>query len=253
MTLLDHVRVDLCGVTTSTGVATADGAEWLVSDEIEGWDAPTQRSSLGEPTALNGVRLVGPLHGGRELIVRGEVFADSREEAWAAYYRATGAMPGLQGEGDLVVYEDVVKWLRVRQAGPPLVTSPVGGFFTFELHLLAEYPYKRALDPIEVEIDAGTTGTVTNPGNAAAEIIVTSQAVGSMSLEAYGARLATSVSLPAGSVMDSLTRTIVNDIGENRYPFIQRNSQWLAAPPGDTPFANTGTAPVIVTIYPTYA
>lgn len=246
-------RVDLFGVQCNTDVPDSDGCRWTIA-KLPGWDGGEINSQTVAPTGQHGRAVAAQFADGRVIVPRGRVFAPSQAAAWAAYNRIVSSMPGLGGEGDVVAYEESsARFLRCRMQSPPKIDAPAGGNFEFELTLIAEYPFKRALTPVEVTIAAGTSETFTAAGNFAAEITVTSLEIGSMSLDAYGARLATSVSLPAGSVMDSLDRTIVNDIGENRYQFIQRNSQWLAVQPGSNTFANTGTADVVLSYYPTYA
>lgn len=247
MSLLDGVRVDICGVTTSVvadGVleVSEDGAQWLVSGEIEGWDAPAQRGSVSDPTGLSGVVQAGAYHGGRQLIVRGEVWADTREDAWAAYYRATGGMPGLGQYGDLIVYEDVPKMLRVTQGAPPIVTSPVGGFFTFELTLLAEYPYKTTTaDEAPVTILAGDDVTFTGGGNWPAEIVVTTTSSGTVDLEAGGLAL-TSSTVPSGTVFDSRDFTVTGPGGEDLFDALIPGFQWPAVIPASNTYVQSGTA-----------
>lgn len=254
--LSEHVRVDVCDVVTSTLVPTQDGATWLVPGSIGGWDSPDMRGTTGEPTGMPGVTQMGVEYGGRLLDVPLECEADTREAAWAAWYRATGRMPGLRRYGTLIVYEDVPKWLRVTQGAKPIIPEPVNGSFEGNLTLLAEYPLKRALDPVTINIPAGATAEFIAEGTEAAEVIVTLKTTGLIDLRAYGARMGTRLSLPSGTVMASLTadgrkRTITAPGGVDRFDAIGYLTQWLAVQPGANEVENHG-AEVDLTYYPTY-
>lgn len=257
MSLSDHVRVDIGSVVASTGVATADNCLWLVTD-VEGWDAPDMRGVRSDPTARPGSYLTGAMHGGRIIRVHGLVEGATREDAWAAYYRCTGSLPGLFDELDFVVYETPTKSLTVRQAEPPAVSAPVNASFTFTLALLAEYPYKRLLDPVTESLAAGATASFTASGNIAAEIEVTTTSAGTVVLSASGQTLRTS-SLPSGSVLTSgpgftnPERTVRGPDGSDLFGATLSPMQWPAMEIGTNPWVNAGTADVDITYYPTYA
>lgn len=255
--LSDHVRVDLGDVVTSTLEPTADGAEWLVT-RIEGWGAASQRGGRLEPTGANGVERDSSLYGGRILEVLGYVEAPTRAAAWAAYYRCTGALPGLLDGMVLTVHEEPAKSLRVVQDAPPEVEEPVDGCFSFTLKLLAEYPLKRATDPVDVEILAGDSETFTAAGNAAAEIELTTTGAGTVNLSAGGLTL-TCGSVPSGTVLtsgpgfDNAEATVIGPSGADLFGAMVPGYEWPAVVPGLNTFVNAGTASVVVRYYPTYA
>lgn len=255
--LSSHVQVDVCGVVTSTLEPTADGATWLVTGEIGGWDAPDQRGATAEPTGVAGVKQLGVEYGGRLLEVPIECEADTREAIRAAWYRATGRMPGLRRYGTLVVHEDVPKWLRVTQGSKPIIPAPVNGSFEGSLFLLAEYPLKRALEPVTVTIPAGETVEFIAEGTEAAEVVVTLKEPGLIGLtDDTGAFMGTRLALGTGDVMASMTddgrrRQIETAAGASRFDAIAYLSQWLAVQPGANAWTNTG-ADVDVTYYPTF-
>ncbi|GAB3889538.1 hypothetical protein [Terrabacter terrigena] len=258
LALGDHVQVDLGDVVTSTLEPTADGAEWFVH-RIDGWAAASQRDTRFDPTSGPGTLRPRAIYGGRSLEVHGLVEAPTRTAAWDAYYRCTGALPGIQGAMDLVVHEEPVKRLRVVQDGPPEVGEPVNGAFEFTLKLLAEYPFKRELAAVTIPVLAGATVEHTAAGKAPAEIEVTLTSAGSVDLTIGQLRLRAS-SLPSGAVLTSgpgfarPKRTIRSALpaNSNLFSHIVQPMQWPAIAPGDNTIHQAGTAGLSIRYFPTY-
>lgn len=245
------VRVDVCGVTCSTGLPSADNATWIVT-EVSGWDSPEQRTGQLAPTGRHGTVSFTSLYGGRTLTVSGAVFADSDADAWAAYYRLCGSMPGLNETGDLIVYESPAKALTVEQSGPPRVSSPVDGLVEFQLTLLASYPFKRSTAEATAAVGSGATISLTNNGTAAAHPVITTTGSGTVDFTIAG-RSFTTDAVPSGTVIDMWARSITDGSGEPLSPWPKHSAaEWLSIPRGSVDLVNAG-APLSVSWHDTYA
>jgi hypothetical protein len=242
---------DLFGTSANTDTPDANGCTWTVASS-EGWDAPDQRTEFTSPTSQHGVYGSNRYADGRPVIIRGLVFAPTQEAAWLAYDRITSGMPGLMDSGDIVSYEPVPKMLTVHQAGPPRVSKPADGRLRFELALIAEYPWKRALSAVTVPVAAGDSETFTPAGTFAAEVIVTTTSTGTVDFGAGGLTLRAS-SVASGTVFDSLERTVTSAGGADLFGSTLPGIQWPAVAVGSNTFVNNGTADVELSYFPTYA
>lgn len=245
------IQVDLLGRECNTDAADEDGAVWSVA-QVDGWDAPDQRTTFQAPTDQHGSVGLGFFAHGRGLVVTGSVEAVTQDGAWAAFNRAASSMPGLLGEGEVVIDEPTPKTLTVRQSGPPRINPPLNGVFTFQLTLLAEYPWKRAVDPVTVTIAAGTSETFDHDGTFPAEFTATTTSSGTVGLSCAGLTLSAG-SVASGTVLDSLEHTITGSGGADLYGSIVAGSEWPAVVVGSNTWTNSGTADVELTFYPTYA
>jgi hypothetical protein len=248
---------DLFGTSANTDTPDANGCTWTVASS-EGWDAPDQRTQFDRPTAQHGQFGSNRYADGRMVVIRGLVFAPTQEAAWLAYDRITSAMPGINGSGDIISYEPVPKVLTVSQAGPPRASKPADGRLSFQLTLLAEYPWKRAVTAETVTVAAGAEPLEAHAGTFAAEIEVTTTSTGTVDLTIGSQRLRWG-SLTSGSVLtsgpgfDNPKRTAVGPSGENVFGLIVQPMQWPAMAPGDNVLENNGTANLSVRYFPTYA
>jgi len=248
---------NLFGVEANTDTPSADGCVWTVASS-DGWDAPDQRTQFTSPTGRDGQRVSNMYADGRQVVIKGMIFAPTDEAAWVAYDRVTSAMPGLRGVGDITAYEPVPKSLTVVQAGPPRVLKPLGRQLTYWLTLTAEYPWKRALTATTVAVGAGATVSHTAAGSFPAEIEVTTTSAGTVDLDIGGQRLRWG-SLPVGAVLTSgpgfanPKRTARAADGSNLFGLIVQPMQWPAMSPGSNSLVNRGTAALSVRYFPTYA
>jgi len=253
------MRWDLFGIPANSTGTDPDGCTWTVASS-DGWDAPDQRTQLNSPTGRDGQRASNMYAEGRSVVIKGLIFAPSDDAAWAAYDRATSAMPGLRNVGNIVAYEPVPKSLTVVQAGPPRVSKPLGRQMTYWLTLTAEYPWKRALTATTVAVAAGATVSHTAAGTFPAEIEVTLTSAGTVDLTIAGLRLRTG-SLPSGAVLTSgpgfirPKRTIRSALPANANLFgsIVQPMQWPAMVPGANSIHQAGTAGLSIRYFPTYA
>ena len=248
---------NLFGVDANTDTPDADGCTWTVASS-EGWDAPDQRTQFTSPTGRDGQRVSSMYADGRPVVIEGLIFAPDDGAAWAAYDRATSVMPGLRGVGDIVAYEPVPKSLTVVQAGPPRVTKPLGRQLRYQLSLLAEYPWKRALTATTVTIGGGGIVSHPAPGTFPAEIEVTLTTGGTVDLAIAGLRLRTGW-MDAGAVLTSgpgfarPKRTIISAAGSNLFGSILQPMQWPAISPGSNHIRQEGSADLSIRYFPTYA
>lgn len=248
---------DLFGIPANAATTDPDGCTWTVASS-DGWDSPDQRTRLDSPTGRDGQYASNLYADGRTVVIKGLIFAPDDAAAWAAYDRATSAMPGLRGVGDIVAYEPVPKSLTVVQAGPPRVTKPAGRRLTYWLTLTAEYPWKRALTATTVTVAAGATVSHTAAGTFPAEIEVTCTTTGTVDLTIGGLRLRTGtlnagVKLTSGPGFTNPKRTIISSTGVNVFGLIVQPMQWPAMSPEANSIHQAGTANLSIRYFPTYA
>ena len=253
---MTDLRVDLFGIQCNNRVPDVNGCVWTVN-ELDGWESPEQESPTTLVTGRSGVVGLGDRHGGRALVARGSVRAPSDAAAWAAYNLVIGSMPGLGGQGPVVVYEPVPKMLpTVRQADKPFAKKPRSRYFKFELTLVAHDPYKVAFSPTTVSVAAGATVSLTHNGTAPAFVTVTSTGSGTVRVRqnSSGQVLRTRASVASGTVFDPASRTVRSAGGVSLYGVMDSPSEWLSVPrTSSTSFTNQGTAPVDLTIFDTFA
>lgn len=245
------VQVDVCGVSMSTGAASF-GAEWWVED-IQGWDSPGMRTASTEPTSKHGRPQSTALYDGREITVEGHAIATTRADAMAAHKIVRGSMPGLARVGLLVVHEDPVVWLEVKQNHKPVAPSPRNGSFGFTLNLIADvYPFKRAMTARTVTIGAGASADLTNDGDFEAALVIETSGTLQLRRDDTDQLMQTRVDVAAGTVFDTAARTVTTSGGLAIFPMASP-SEWLfAAAETDTSFTNLGADPVDITWYDTY-
>ncbi|NUO35509.1 MAG: hypothetical protein HOQ27_10675 [Dermatophilaceae bacterium] len=253
------MRWNLFGVEANTDTPSADGCVWTVASSA-GWDAPDQRTLFTSPTGRDGQRVSNMYAEGRAVTIEGLIFAPDDASAWAAYDRVTSSMPGLRGYDYITAYEPVPKSLKAIQAGPPRVTKPAGRQLRYQLSLLAEYPWKRAVTASTVTVGAGATVAHDAAGTFPAEVEVTLTSAGTVDLTIGGQRLRTT-SLPNGAVLTSgfgfirPARTIRSALpaNENLFGAIVQPMQWPAISPGANTIRQAGSAALSIRYFPTYA
>ena len=222
---------NLFGVNANTNTNDADGCIWTVASS-DGWDAPDQRTQFDSPTGRHGQFVSNMYAEGRQVVIKGMVFAPSDNAAWAAYDRITSGMPGIGGRGVIVAQEPTPKSLTVVQAAPPRASKPVGRQLTYWLTLRAEYPWKRGLTPVTQIVAAGGSPTFSGAGTFPAEIEVT---------------------LTSGFGFTNPKRTIRSSTGSNLFGLITQPMQWPAVVPGPNTANQAGAANLSLKYYPTFA
>jgi hypothetical protein len=183
------------------------------------------------------------------VVIKGMVHAPTDNAAWAAYDRITSAMPGLRVVGVISAQEPTPKSLSVVQDAPPRASKPVERKLTYWLSLRAEYPWKRALTAVTVDI---TAGAFTHAGTFPAEFTATTTSAGTVILSSSGLTLS-AASVPSGTVFDSLDHTVTGPGGEDLYGVIEFGAEWPAVVVGSNTWTPTGTADVDFAYFPTYA
>lgn len=241
------VDVALAGLLMD-GTPDADGISWFVED-VAGWDSAPVRFEDGDLTARHGGYDSARLYAARQLTVPG--WAECRDLA-AAF--AVRDRVHLLMTGSLVVHEPVPKSVVVVSGGSPRSSLPMEGprpMVTFQIPLVAQDPFKRAVTATDVPIAAGQTVTVESPGTAAAELLVRLTSAGTLDLTAGGLRLATSA-LPSGALVDVAGPSITGPDGADLSTAVTRYG-FPALPAGGGDVTQAGTANVIVTFHDTYA
>lgn len=239
--------IDMLGIECNVG-PDGDGVLWSVAF-ID--DAPDSAMGRVAPTGRHGLGL-GPLfRHGRTLAPEGSVEAPTQALAEAAAERLRAL--GLNGEGDIVWYEDVPKFLTVTQVDAAKLTDPIDGWFEFDLRMLAPFPFRRAVtEKTELLTDAGPYSLV-NDGTMPAYPVITVVMDGTVDLVIAGRHFTTDT-LPAGAVIDMWARTIVDSAGDPITPWPKHSeTEWLALPTGSTSVDQFGIATLDFTHHDTYA
>lgn len=249
--MADSIPVDFCGLVLDNE-PDADGTRYRAL-ELIGYGASSLDAGQVAPTGQHGLALTGSWWRERRVTVRGRAQATSSAAAWAAYERLVALAP-LLATGSLTVYHPTPKFLTVALGGTPQISEPTGSHrVKFQIPVVAEYPFKRTLTSTTVTIPAGGSLTFTAGGKRPAEIEVETTAAGTVSLSAYGSTQSMGATvLPAGSVMRSIDRTVLDDTGADAGA-MPGGFVWLAVKPGSNTFTNNGTAPVTLTYYDTFA
>lgn len=246
------LRIDLFGTECNTGALDADGCAWnAVFDS--GWDSPDLRLATLDPSGHHGVISALRLAGGRVLTIRGKIHAPNESAAWVKFAQVTGQMPGLSESGDVVVHEPDVKTLTVVRGGEPRVSTPLNNVISYQLTLLAEYPWKIGSTATTTPLAASGSATISNAGTAPAELEVTVTSAGTLALT-VGALTLTSgpTVVPSGTVIKTADRSVVDSLGVAFYP-LAHESLWPALAPGSNSASNSGTAGLSIVSRNTYA
>lgn len=251
---MSRVPISIGDVDLNTGTPDSNGILWTCGWP-DGWDGAEQRTQVGEPTARHGGFATENLFGARDVTIKGVCRFSTAEAAEIAYATVTGSMPGLNGTADLVVGDtgDEV-WLSVAQGGHPFAERPDAekGYLLWQLFLRADYPLKRGLTAVTVELAAGATVSVAHAGTFPAEFTATTTSTGTVSLSAGGLTLS-SASVASGTVFDSLEHTITSSGGADLYGSIGVGAEWPAVEVGSRDWVNAGTADVELSFYPTFS
>ena len=245
------VLVDV-GAQTFNGPRDADGVEWSVAS-VAGWegggaDLETSGMSSADGDAVGRHRMRG-----RSLVVAGTV-ATPPEQHWPAKYVLEGLVNNLHATRDLVVHEPGgAKVVRYVRGGQPRIRQEAARVIEFELPLLCPDPRKYLVTPRTLTLPVGSL-VVGNHGNypGGAPIRVVSTVAGPLNIGPVGAsmRSRAGMSLPAGTVIDPLSRTVTGPDGTDLFYMIAPGFSWPVAPTSDTPvtFDNSTSGPLDLTI-----
>ena len=248
-------RVDLFGVECNTGVADANGVVWNV-EKLPGWSSPILVSERALVTGRAGRTLLREGHDERIIEVHGSVEAPDNDAAWLAYEQLS-IMPAIGTSGEVIVYHDIPKKAVVRQGEAPRADEPLNGVFQFLLTLTAFNPcYKLAVTQKSQTVAAGATESLTNDGTAPAQLVVTTTSSGTVWLteNTSGQALKSKASMASGTILDSSRRRVFSSGGVYLRGVMDPTSEWLSIPRNSTvTVTNSGTAPLTVTWYDTYA
>ncbi|WP_330473834.1 hypothetical protein [Terrabacter sp. C0L_2] len=197
-------------------------------------------------------------HGVHSPSVEGSAVAPDLASAWAAFNQLN-RMPGVGASGDLVVYENVPKSLRVRQGDVPRASAPRAWNFKwavdYQLTFVALDPFKRGATMHTQALAAGAAVSVTNDGNVAASLNFTTTGGGTVIVRQNGSGqiLRTRTSVGSGTTLDGASRRVTTSGGVDIFP-MGTPSEWLSIPALSTvTLTNQGTAPLSAAWYDTYA
>lgn len=228
------VNVTLGGLSFNAATVDGNGAKWRIA-RIEGWDSPSVRQSLFDPTGVHGQVVAEILYGSRAIVLTGTCTTPSEAAYWLSHTALATATNSLAIPGTLVVNEPTPKQASVVRAGEVRM-RPIGAYrgFEFEVPLLAPDPRKYAT----TAVSGALTGSdiVANAGNI--ETYPTLTVVGpstSPMTFTLGARVVTlNISLAGGEtlVADFAARTVLVN-GVNRYDVVASSTRWWALAAGN--------------------
>ena len=233
------------------GATPGGGTARVTRPGLDGWlravtSRPRSRRTGGHGTvAGRGWRTEKP------ITISGQIIYTSPAAA-AAERRQLLALGGF-GECDLVV-TDSLGTLRMGVEVDEASVPPLNDrLLEFEFEVTAgEFPFATAVSTTPVPLAAGGTASVSNGGTAVAEFEALLTSAGTVSLTVDGMTLSTG-SLPSGSVIRSIDRTIVDGSGTDIYSLIVPGSQWPGFPPGTVAAAQAGSAGLSLSVFDTYA
>jgi len=222
------VLVDVGGQEFN-GPRDSNGVEWSVAS-IGGWegggaDLATEGMAGADGDAVGRHRLRG-----RSLVVAGTV-STPPEQHWAAFYTLTAVVNNLTARRDLVVHEpDGAKVVRYIRGGQPRIRQEAARVIEFELPLLCPDPRKYLLNPRTSTLGAGQSAPINNlgtyPGGAPVRVVTTTAGAVDITLESGRFRTRAGESLPAGAVIDPLTRTVKSPAGADLFDRVAPNFTW---------------------------
>ncbi len=132
--------------------------------------------------------------------------------------------------------------------------EPIGRRFTFQIPLLAAFPFKQAVTPKTDTLAALGSDTFINDGTVPAFPVVTVGAMGGTVDLVIDGRHFTTSSLPGNAVIDMWARTIKDSTGTDISPWPKfSETEWLAFPPGSSLVEQAGIALLSITHHDTYA
>lgn len=236
----------------------ASGIRWRISG-LDGWDSAPIRAEDGDLTGQHGGYGTSRLFGARPVVLTGRAHCPDFATACRVRDIVASSMPAVNSSTQLIVHEPAPKWVSVKTDREPLADWPVDAApfrVSWRLSLVAHYPFKRALDPHLITIPAGQSASVTNAGTASARVTVKTTGAGTVRLRqnTSGAVMRTRITVPSGTVFDAAERTVTSPAGLDIYDAMASPSEWLEVPRESTvTVTNQGTAPVLLTVYDTYA
>ena len=238
------LRVDIGNtITTNYEVADANGALWYTTD-LEGWDSPTMRQSIANPTNRHGGIISESLFGVRSLVVKGICKAPSEAAFWISYNRLLSVLANVNVDISLIVYETTPKFVSVRRADNIRIRFIGVGSFEFEIPLVAVDPLKYS-----ATLHSSAYGAVTNAGVFnSPHVVITTTSTGtpSFSNSSYGvsASLDFVSSIPSGTVIDMKNRTVQNGVTDH-YGATATTSTWWHLVPGANSLGISGVSATI--------
>lgn len=249
------MKVVLGGITLGDGpnaTTDGDGNTWLTT-EMTGWESIPSRASNLDYSMRHGGVVANPTYGPKAIGLTGVCKSPTSAAFWLGYNKLLGVVSSLKVGVNLVVTEDVDKTVVVvRGAEPRFRIHP--GHFEWELSLTAYDPLKYGV-ALTTAAGAGATVSLTNTGNIESpNVIVTTTGAGKVAVRnaGTGVRLASSVAMSSGTVIDQRARTAYLG-AENRYFQLASTSLWWGLAPGANSIVNEGDAPLSITYRPAWA
>lgn len=248
------VLVDV-GAQSFNGLRDVNGVEWSVAS-VAGWegggaDLATEGMAGADGDAVGRHRLRG-----RSLVVAGTV-STPPEQHWSAFYTLTALVNNLHAPRDLVVHEpDGAKVVRYIRGGQPRIRQEAARVIEFELPLLCPDPRKYLLSPRTHTLGGDISWVEQNrgnyPGGAPVRVVTTTSGAVDIMLASGRFRTRAGESLPAGTVIDPLSRTVKAPGGADLFDRIAPNFTWPYLPPtigdGGFTFHNASAGALDLTI-----
>lgn len=235
------MKINLAGIELNSGRPDDRGAMWYLQS-FSGWEGPGQRTTMSTSLSFPGQFLVENVPDTREITIGGICKTHGGEAGfWKAYNHFIGLTAEMQRPKQMTVYETVPKKVTFIRSSAPRVEIGVG-HFTWELSLVCPDPFKYALRPRTFALKTTGTPAVTEirtQGNYMTPVTLVPLADAGPSevvrFLSSGAGITTktfeTVGLPAGTVIDSKTRTISDGAQNYYYAITPTKSDWFYIEP----------------------
>ncbi len=265
----------LDGSTTSNNGDDSDSKWYLVN--LEGWDgSPPVRNGMMPKSLVSGGAYLPQFYDPRPVTMTIQCIAGNgvNAEIAKATFRnlhAYGLNHNIMFKQEEVFDGDSVTIFQSGLVGGEMKIDPPNGTGAFVISFPMIFanpgkyqtivtggsppPFSPGSSPSEGTPPEGYTwDDIANAGTAWSYPTVTLTGAGTVDIAniTYGGRVKTTGSLPSGTVIDFLNRTIIGPDGTNYYYLIHSTTVWWAFPPSSTSVVQMGEAAMEMTVFDSY-
>lgn len=260
--------------STDHNVGDASNAKWYLTN-LEGWDGtPPVRNGMMSKSLVSGGAYLPQFYEPRPVTLTIQCLAGNgiNAEVAKAVFRnlhAYALNSDIKFQQIEVFDGDTTAIFQYGRAGGEMKIDPPNGTGAFQLTfpIIFSNPGKYQVivggggggapgfSPAGGSPPSGYTwDDVANAGTAWSYPVVTLTGAGAVDIAniTFGGRVKTSGSLPSGTVIDFLSRTIIGPDGTNYYNLIHSSTVWWALPPSSTSVVQMGEADMEIAFFDSY-